>query len=203
MIIKIQGMQPIYASSLTAVTSTSATAQVIETTALAGSLITQSSWFYLFSANSTNVYAIWFDVDGGGTAPSIPGVTLLQVTIDSSDLATAVATAIQSAVTGNAAANADFTVGLIGTPVITFTNKANGAARFPVDGAIACGMMFEATTVGSIATSGLTNLYRIEGFYYVPSSYTEMNLIKERYFQKQSVNFIIHGLRITSIDETH
>ncbi len=198
MIIKVKGSQPITATAFTAYTATTADAQEVTVTCLAGNVMAQSAWFYLFSANDETPYIVWFNRDSLGEAPNIPGATKIEVATTNSMNATAVAGVMDTAI----AAKSDF--GVTGTgDSRKITNAAAGAARMPIEGDIATGFTFVQDVQGLLGTTGLTNLYKIVGFFYVPQDYSEGNVIKQKYFNTQSVELIVPIQNIEWISEQH
>jgi hypothetical protein len=107
-----------------------AVAEVTKVTAVAdsgGSL--SAKYFTLNSANDATSYYVWIDVDAGSVDPApAGGLTGIEVDISSGDSADDVATAIASAVGGNA----DFGASASGADV-TITNAATGPATDAAD----------------------------------------------------------------------
>jgi hypothetical protein len=73
-------------------------------TAVAGSAITPGTYFSIYSPAATQ-FAIWFRVNGVGTAPTVPGATLIQVDVLSADTAPQVATKTLLKISGNQVTN--------------------------------------------------------------------------------------------------
>jgi hypothetical protein len=89
----------------------------------ASTLASAGTGDYIEFHTAANTYWIWFLVDGATTAPPTTTETLIQVTVASTDLASAVATAIDAAIVG--ASPADFSSSL-SAPQVTLTNTAVG-----------------------------------------------------------------------------
>jgi len=124
-------------------------AQVSKVTAVAdssGSL--NDAYFFLYSATNATKYYVWINSSAAGTDPSIAGATGIEVTISDDDTASAVASAIQTAVDNVS----DFSA-TVSSDVVTITNAANGYATGPYDssGSSATGFSFSVDTEGNKA----------------------------------------------------
>lgn len=111
-------------------TPTGAGVQTITCVAdVAGSL--NSKYFKLETANGAQKYAVYFDVSGGGVAPTVPGYTVTPVAISTGDTAAANATALATALallTGIASATP-----ATATVTVTLTTAGQFVPAFDVD----------------------------------------------------------------------
>ena len=92
--IKVNGFPEIQVTTFEEYTPTPA-AEVTEITTVAdvsGSL--GGKYFYLFAAENSAIYTVWFNVDSGNVAPEIQFTTPVEVTISANDTAADVATAL-------------------------------------------------------------------------------------------------------------
>lgn len=96
---------------------------------VSGSL--NNTYYVNYAVNDIRSYYIWFNVDGGGTDPAVPGSIGIEVAIASDTSAEDVSLAAVSAI--NAQASTDFTA-LDNTAEIIIYNKVDGPASDPFDG---------------------------------------------------------------------
>ena len=79
--------------------------------------------YFLLESQTGNKYAMWFNVSGGGSAPSVPGYTAEEVDIATNDLAATVGAALRNAI--NALnGGLDFTAS--GSSTVTVVNNTAG-----------------------------------------------------------------------------
>jgi len=112
------------------------------------------TYFLFSSANDTTDYYVWYNVDGAGTDPSLPGMTGIEVAIVEDDTADNVATASRAAIT--TAAGADVVV-TGATDHIIITNILTGVTTDTADGLVPTGFIF--ATVAQGAASNLNSTY--------------------------------------------
>lgn len=103
---------------------------------VAAASIPQSSYFTFAAANDVVLYYVWFNVNGGGTNPSIVGRTGIQVNVSTGDSATTVAAATVLAI--NTIAGLHVTASNTFN-LITLTNDAVGYATDADDGLVPTG----------------------------------------------------------------
>ena len=151
MIVKIKGNTQIIASSVEAYSPTPAAAvNTIDTIGdSSGNL--GGKYFHCFSADDATVFTFWVNVSGGNQKPNVSGLgntKIIEVAISTDDTADAVATALRTAIGGEA----DFSTGGLTNQVIV-TNAANGASTNPRDGtqSAATGFVYTNTTKGKTA----------------------------------------------------
>lgn len=100
-------------------------------------------YFFIYNALNATKYHAWFNTSGGLAADPDPGgSTALEVALTTDDTASAVATALASAIDGLAG----FTASANG-PVVTVTNAAVGYAT-PAHEGVGTGFSFALTTQG-------------------------------------------------------
>lgn len=112
---------------------------------VSGSL--DGTYFTLNSAGDATNYYVWIDVAAGGNDPAPAGLTGIQVSVATNDTADDVATAVASAVTGNA----DFGASASGS-VVTITHAATGGATNAAD--VDSGFTIAITNEGIGAVTG-------------------------------------------------
>ncbi len=102
-----------------------------------------SDYFTLYSAKDATQYRVWYDVACGGTAPTAPCVTLIEVNIAACDAAAVVALATQQQID----LNSDFCAS-VATSVITITNASIGLSTATASGSGLCCFSYCNTTSG-------------------------------------------------------
>ena len=124
------------------------TAQVATITCVADSSNSlDGDYFFIYTALNATKYHVWFNTSGGSaTNPAPGGSTAVEVAITTDDTASAVATALASALD----ALAGFSASASGA-VVTVTNAASGYATLPHDGGVATGFTFALSTEGDTA----------------------------------------------------
>lgn len=209
MLIQVKGYPAIQLDTITEF-SVTATANVVEITAIAdvaGSL--GGKYFHLYSDDNTTIYTIWFDVNNGSTAPSVPYTTLAEVDISANDTPTTIAAAMQSVINSLS----DFTaiVTSADATVIEVTNGTNGSARTAHDPnnttldtpSNGTGFTFTETTKGitdpTIPSSFI--FYRITGRIHDAQAYQRGAEFKEFPFKTRSIEIITDIRNILSITE--
>ena len=100
-------------------------------------------YFTLYSAKDAAQFRVWYDVACGGTAPTAPCVTLIEVDILACDAAAVVALATQQAVD----LNSNFCAS-VDTSVITITNASIGLSTATAIGCGLCSFSFSNPTAG-------------------------------------------------------
>jgi hypothetical protein len=123
-------------------------AQVATITCVADSADSlDGTYFFAYTAANATKYHFWFNTSGGSATDPAPGGSTAQaVAITTGDTASAVATALASAIDGLA--------GFVATAsgaVVTVTNAATGYATLPHDGGDATGFTFALSTEGDSA----------------------------------------------------
>lgn len=106
-----------------------------------------NKYFFLWSELDGVKYYVWFNSDTTGTDPAITGATGIEVAVTTGDTATAVATAVNSAID----AEVDF-IATSALAVVTVTNAQPGWSSAPKEG-LGTGFTFEVTTEGQIQKS--------------------------------------------------
>lgn len=109
------------------------------------SLMLQSSYFNLYSANDVTEYYVWYSIDAGGIDPSIVGKTGILVDILSTDNAEAIASKTVTAI--DTAAAADFNVSSF-QDIVTIENTTNGMTTATSNGAIGTGFNIQTIAPG-------------------------------------------------------
>lgn len=104
-----------------------------------------NKYFFLYSANDTRKYYVWFNINSAGVDPVIPGYIAIPIVGATNASASTLGTAMALAI-GTTVASADFTTG--GTSTVTITNKALGPATYARDGntVLPTGFTFTVTT---------------------------------------------------------
>lgn len=110
----------------------SADAEAVETgiecvADVAGSL--NNKFFIINSAHDAQKYLVWFNVNSEGVEPELSGMTGVEVALATGALASAVATAVASALDGLSA----FVASAVGS-MVTCTNAAQGVTSAPSEG---------------------------------------------------------------------
>jgi hypothetical protein len=124
--------------------------QITDITIGAGSTITTSQYFLLNSSGNARSYAVWFKVNGSGTAPVVAGTnSLLEVDILSTDTPTMVATELANALNSTPAGDFSATSGA-GTLVVT--NTSSGVTNATSNGNV--GTPFAVSTAQSGTGTG-------------------------------------------------
>jgi hypothetical protein len=72
--------------------------EITRVTCIPGNLITSGNYWLINAAGNTTQYYVWYNVDGGGGDPLLPGKTGVQVVISSSDTLLQVANATNAAI---------------------------------------------------------------------------------------------------------
>lgn len=122
--IKVEPMKVIYGANV---------AQVEKIICHADSVATPLNNKYIKVYTPAGVIKVfWFNVNSGGTAPTVPGATLIEVAIATSAAATAVASALQAEIDGEA----DLVATVSGEEV-TVTQSATGYASAIEDSPVA------------------------------------------------------------------
>lgn len=114
-----------------------------------------NKYFYINAGNNGTAYYVWFNVSGGGTDPSLAGLTGVEVDISTGDTASAVATAVAAALD----ALSTFAATSL-SAVATVTNSQSGPFVAAVDssGATATGFSFAVTApTGSMTITPKTS----------------------------------------------
>jgi uncharacterized phage protein gp47/JayE len=97
--------------------------EITRATCVAGSLITTGKYWLINAAGNTTEYYVWYNVNGGGGNPNLPGKTGIQVAISGTDTNLQVANATAAAL--NAVSGNPFTAVVSGNKVtITTTGFA-------------------------------------------------------------------------------
>ena len=205
-IVKILGMQSVHANliEIYAPTADAAEQSIVTRADVAGDL--GGTYLHAYSANNTNIYTFWFDVDDGTNKPNNAAVNqtiVVEVDIVENATANAVATALRAGVN----AQADFTGGGA-TDTVTIVNAANGAAGTPADGEKSkpTNFVFSQTTKGITAIpaagAGSVNFLHITGFIwnteYVWQGEEGRGHVP---FAKHAVDIIVPENKITGIIE--
>jgi len=129
-------------------TSSVALEQEITTVADDGGSL--NSTYFLITDGEGEVFAVWFDVDDTGEAPTVPGATLVEVNINEDDSADDVATALATALD---AITASFSAAAV-ADVVTVTNEEVGDSALAED--VDTGFTFEATSGQGILNAVIT-----------------------------------------------
>lgn len=107
--------------------------------------------YFLFETPTGIKYVLWFNVDGGGTAPIIPGRTAVAVAVANGALAAAIAGDVATAINGLPDISAS-----AAAAVVTMTQDTAGACVDPTNGggANAAPVTIAVTTQGADAING-------------------------------------------------
>ena len=109
--------------------------QITSFTVGAGSTVGAGQYFYINSSANARTYCFWFKVSGSGSAPVLPNISnYVQVTILSSDSATAVATKLANAF--NTTVYLDFAA-IASSNTVTVTNTSAGTCVAASNGTVA------------------------------------------------------------------
>jgi hypothetical protein len=104
-------------------------AQITNITIGSAATITSNQYFTLYSAGDFRKYYVWFNKDGTGVDPMVPGYNdQIQVAISTGMTSTSVAAALAAAF--NAAPDSDF-YAVAGAGTVVVTNRSSGASTSP------------------------------------------------------------------------
>jgi hypothetical protein len=120
--------------------------QITRYTQSRGIDITSGQYALLNSTDDATEYAFWYNVDGAGGAPTLPGKTLIEIPVLDTDDANEVAVK-KAAVLNNTPYDADFSAEVDGDDVIV-TNKLAGPCTAGSNGNIDGQFFVEVTQVG-------------------------------------------------------
>ena len=120
--------------------------QITRYTQSRGIDITSGQYAFLNSTDDATEYAIWYNVDGAGGAPTLPGKTLIEIAILDTDDANEVAVK-KAAVLNNTPYDADFSAEVDGDDVIV-TNELAGPCTAGSNGNIDGQFFVEVLQVG-------------------------------------------------------
>jgi hypothetical protein len=140
---------PTNQGSFVVVSSGPSQAQVVQLNMPSGATFSSSGpgdYFEIYNGGNANKYAVWYNVSGGSnTAPSVPGFTLIEVTINGSDNSTTVANETNTALS----ALVDMTHS-VSTNVVTVTATVAAQTNSPVDVTMPSAFSFVVTRSGQM-----------------------------------------------------
>lgn len=120
--------------------------QITRYTQSRGIDITSGQYGYLYSTDDATAYAFWYNVDGAGGAPTLPGFTLIEIPILDTDDASEVAIK-KAAILNNTPYDVDFSAEVDGDDVIV-TNVLAGPCTAGSNGNIDGEFSVEVLQVG-------------------------------------------------------
>lgn len=203
-------------AAILSLTSRSEVTDVVCLADTAGSL--NDTYFLLNGGLDADNYYVWFNVDAGGTDPTISGRTGIAVAISAGDSASTVAAAAQAAIDAVGAFGAS-----VSTDTVTVTNAVAGPATDASDDG-ATGFTFTVTTQGAqlitytgstsatlaeTATSAVTlarsaAVIAVHDYWYFDAAYVKQQLLMAYTADKKLFSFDAGGRRteITGQAET-
>lgn len=198
--VHVKGKPIIVATSMAQATF-AATARIstVDTVAdVAGSL--NNTYFFLFSANHSTVYTVWFNIGTAGIDPKIPNTTSVEIAVASSATANAIATQMRSVI----GALSDFGTGGATNQVI-ITNAATGTASEPYEetGSIekpgtGPGFTYATTAIGEIIVSNPTFI-RIIGKVLISKDYWNNNSYVQQPFNYVDIDIVVNERMIMEV----
>lgn len=129
--------------------------EITQFTVGSGATVAAGEYFYLASSNAARYYAVWFKVNGSGSAPVVPLVNdSLEVDILSGDSAPTVALKLAAAL--NSTPFNDFTA-VASSNTVTVTNNSAGTTTAASNGTVGAPFAVNITQVGTGTGNNVIN----------------------------------------------
>ena len=132
--------------------------QIVQLSLPSGSTFSSSGpgdYYEIYNGGNANKYVVWYNVSGGSnTAPSVPGFTLVEVTINSSDSSATVANETYTAF--NALPLIAMTSS-VSSNVVTVTATVAAQTDIPFDASMPAAFSFTVTQTGQMSFLAVTN----------------------------------------------